>query len=160
MVENPIANSIVLAVFSAREDRTSLASIFAHSTWKLRFTRALLQTQTVLGRAPVGVVISEAFLSDGNCWKDLLNEILKMEDPPPLIVTDRLADEHLWAEVLNLGAYDLIAKPFDAGEVLHAVTTACSHREDERARAVRRKPATPAKRGGVPGRTVLGAPGR
>jgi hypothetical protein len=33
-------------------------------------------------------------------------------------VTSRLADERLWAEALNLGAWDVLAKPFDADEVI------------------------------------------
>jgi DNA-binding response OmpR family regulator len=40
-----------------------------------------------------------------------------MNDPPLLIVTSRLADDRLWTEALNLGAYDVIAKPFDRKEV-------------------------------------------
>jgi DNA-binding NtrC family response regulator len=131
MAEKPISNPTILAVFSTREDRSSLASIFAQSDWRLRFTRALPQTQTVLSKLTVGVVISEACLSDGHGWKELLHEMQKLEDPPPLIVADRLADERLWAEALNLGAYDLLAKPFDAREVLYSVTTACRHSETE-----------------------------
>jgi DNA-binding NtrC family response regulator len=41
-----------------------------------------------------------------------------------LIVTDRLADERLWAEVLNLGGYDLLLKPFDPEELLRVVSSA------------------------------------
>jgi hypothetical protein len=48
-----------------------------------------------------------------------------MDNPPRFIVADRLADNRLWSEVLNLGGWDLIAKPFDAKEVLHIVTVAC-----------------------------------
>jgi len=145
VAERPISNPTILAVFSAREDRTSLASIFAQSNWKLRFTRALPQTQTLLSRSSVGVVISEACLSDGHCWKELLHEIQKLQDPPPLIVADRLADERLWAEALNLGAYDLLAKPFDPREVLYAVTTACRHSETEHEMTPVRKPAMTAE---------------
>jgi DNA-binding NtrC family response regulator len=160
VAEAPIANAAILAVFSAREDRTSLASMFVHSNWKLRFTRALTQTQTALNRSCVGVVISESCLSDGHGWKDLLREMQKMEDPPPLIVADRLADERLWGEVLNLGGYDLLAKPFDAREVLHVVSTACRRRENEQGMAPRRKPLTSAKRGGLPRTNVRATFGR
>ena len=41
-----------------------------------------------------------------------------------MIVTSRLADDRLWAEVLNLGGYDVLAKPFDASEVARVVGTA------------------------------------
>ena len=70
-------------------------------------------------------VITEGSLANGRSWKDVLNEIHRMAAPPPLIVTDRLADERLWAEVLNLGAYDLISKPFVPREVLHVVHVVC-----------------------------------
>jgi DNA-binding response OmpR family regulator len=131
MAEKPIANQTVLAVFPLGEDRALLTRIFAGSNWRVRFTRALWETQTALSASP-GVVISESCLSDGHCWKDLLLELQKMEDPPPLIVAGRLADERLWVEVLNLGAYDLLATPFDTKEVLHAVSTACRRCENER----------------------------
>jgi hypothetical protein len=46
VAETPIANPTILGVISSREDGTSLAGMFFHSVWKLRFTRALPQTQT------------------------------------------------------------------------------------------------------------------
>ena len=33
--------------------------------------------------------------------------------------------ERLWVEVLNLGASDLVSKPFEAKEVLHVLSMAC-----------------------------------
>jgi DNA-binding response OmpR family regulator len=68
----------------------------------------------------------------------------KMDFPPALIVADHLADERLWVEVLNLGAHDLLAKPFDVKEVLYAVSTAFQRTENTRLVAGRRKPAKPA----------------
>jgi DNA-binding response OmpR family regulator len=50
-----------------------------------------------------------------------------LPNPPLLIVTSRLADERLWAEALNLGAYDVLAKPFDKREVIRTVTAAWLH---------------------------------
>jgi len=47
-----------------------------------------------------------------------------------LIVTCRLADEYLWAEALNVGAYDVLAKPFDAAEVNRVVSLAWLHWKD------------------------------
>jgi hypothetical protein len=38
-----------------------------------------------------------------------VENILLLPDPPVLIVTSRLADEYLWAEALNPGAYDVLA---------------------------------------------------
>ena len=43
----------------------------------------------------------------------------------PLIVFDRLADDRLWAQVLSVGGYDLVSKPFEAKEVLQVLRMAC-----------------------------------
>lgn len=64
-------------------------------------------------------------------WKDILAETLDLAHPPHLIVTSRLADEALWAEVLNLGAYDVLAKPFEAQEVQRVVAMAWQNWERE-----------------------------
>lgn len=128
MAEKPIANRTILAVFPVGEDRTTLINIFGRSKWKLLFACTLREIQTALSVLP-GVVITGVRLSDGHGWNDVLREIQTMDFPPPLIVSDRLAGEQLWAEVLNLGGYDLLAKPFDAKEVHHAVSTACRRTE-------------------------------
>jgi len=152
MAEKPIANRTVLAVFPLGKDQTSLARIFAHSHWKVRFTR-LPQILTELSESPVGVIIIEAYGASGHCWKDVLLELQKMEDPPPLIVAGRLADERLWMEVLNLGAYDLLATPFDAKEIHHAVSVACRRHEAEQEMVARRKPTMSARVASSPGET-------
>jgi DNA-binding response OmpR family regulator len=50
--------------------------------------------------------------------------------PPYLIITSRLADDYMWAEVLNLGAYDLLVKPFDPMEVYRVVGFACQRNRE------------------------------
>ena len=60
----------------------------------------------------------------------MLDHISLLPDPPLLIVTSRLADERLWAEALNLGAWDVLAKPFDADEVIRIVSIAWQHWQD------------------------------
>ena len=136
MSEEPIANQVILAVFPPGEDRTSLDNILGPSDCQLHFTGTFEETQAALRVGPIAVVLSEGHLSDGHCWKDILYELHDMANPPALIVADRLADEALWAEVLNLGGYDLLTKPFNAKEVLHAVATACHFCDDQWEQAV------------------------
>ena len=130
-----IEKPIILAVFPPGEDRTSLDNILSHSDWQLQFTGTLEEMQAVLHARPVAVVFSDARLSDGHCWKDVLQQLHIMSNPPALIVADRLADDVLWTEVLNLGAHDLLTKPFNATEVLHAVGTAFHFGKGQRERA-------------------------
>jgi DNA-binding response OmpR family regulator len=74
-----------------------------------------------LDRVPV--IVCEQDLPDGN-WKDILGDTAAFPSPPALVVTSRLADEYLWAEVLNLGGYDLLAKPFSETEVKRVLAAA------------------------------------
>jgi hypothetical protein len=39
-------------------------------------------------------------------------------------VGSRSADEFLWAEALNLGAYDVLARPFEPSEVMRTLSLA------------------------------------
>ena len=130
MAEKEFQNATVLAVLPAREDRLSLSLAFADSGWVLVFTGNLREALAVLQSILVGVVLCDTCLPGGQTWRDLIHEMLGMEDPPPLILADRLADDCLWDEALNLGAYDVLAKPFDSREVLRTVTTACRRHEN------------------------------
>lgn len=125
MTDEPTLVPIVLAVFPAEEDRVTLSKIFAGSGWRLLATATLAEALLLLNTPCIGVVISECAFLDGHGWKDLFGVMQEMINPPPLVVADRLADERLWAEVLNLGAQDLLAKPFHTKEVTRAVSVAC-----------------------------------
>ena len=50
-----------------------------------------------------------------------------------VIVTDKQADTRLWAEVLNLGAYDLLTQPYYEPEVRRILSNACSRFESSMA---------------------------
>jgi DNA-binding NtrC family response regulator len=76
-----------------------------------------------LAASIVSVVICETDLPDGS-WKDLLDYIERAKSSTVLVVTSQIADESLWAEVLNLGAYDVLAQPFDREEVTRVVKSA------------------------------------
>ena len=62
------------------------------------------------------MVLSEDKLPDCD-WKFVVTELNNMAYWPRPIVFSANADERLWAEVLNWGAYDLLALPLDAKEV-------------------------------------------
>ena len=69
------------------------------------------------------VVVCERDLQPGS-WKDVLEQAVILPDPPSFIVTSRLADEHLWAEALNLGAFDVLTTPFDHAETTRVLVAA------------------------------------
>jgi DNA-binding NtrC family response regulator len=136
MKENSIEVRSVLAAFASGDECTSLMRILGGAGWNLQFATGFAAAKDVLHSFPNGVVMCTRHFEDGHCWKDILNELHGMPIPPPLIVADRLADESLWAEVLNFGCYDLLMTPFDAEEVLRVVTLAWEFSRRKRERTV------------------------
>jgi hypothetical protein len=70
------------------------------------------------------IAICERDLPDGT-WRDILDSVRMAPRQSLLIVASKLADDYLWAEVLNLGGFDVLARPFCDREVQHVLETAC-----------------------------------
>jgi len=85
--------------------------------WRVYPVRSVTEALEHLMSYRTSVVICESSLPDGT-WRNLL------ESAPNLIVTARTTDETLWAEVLNLGGFDVLAQPFDEREVNRVVASA------------------------------------
>jgi DNA-binding response OmpR family regulator len=79
-----------------------------------------------LQRNPVQVVMTETHVPRWN-WRKVLSDLRRLARPPQLIVTSRTADESLWAEVLNVGGYDVLARPLEPEEVERVVAAARRH---------------------------------
>jgi len=112
-----------LSISPRTEDHAALRRMLDELAWEVSAAANCHEAIERLRRQHVSVVLCDSVLEDGT-WKDILNHISRAADPPLLIVTSRLADEYLWAEVLNLGGYDVLAKPFNQREVSHVLTTA------------------------------------
>jgi DNA-binding response OmpR family regulator len=109
----------ILSVSPSEEDHAVLSRAL-NDICEVVTTHTCQEAAEFLCRENVPAIFCERDLPDGS-WKYLLSYVGELKDPPALIVTSRLADEHLWAEVLNMGGYDVLAKPFREPEVRHTV---------------------------------------
>jgi len=116
----------ILLVSPAEADYTSLGHILDRSGWKLYWALNCREASGLLQQHSIGVVITAGELPDGN-WKSLLEAVTRLPISPSLIVASRLADECLWAEVLNLGGYDVLLTPFEPAEVFRVGSAAWRH---------------------------------
>ncbi len=122
---NPYDHAVLCRILVSADD-----PIVAALTWSVHRASSLESARISLGTIDLQIVVSERDIPPAT-WKDLLADISAMRDPPLLIVTSRLADENLWAEALNLGAWDVLAKPFDSDEVLRVLSSASSRRTEQ-----------------------------
>lgn len=115
-----------LLVGEYENDRSLIYDVFKRFGWKLFEARNRQRAMKYLASNPVQVVITESDVPNWN-WKRVLCDLRSMTKPPELIVTSRTADESLWAEVLNIGGYDVMAQPFEEYEVERVIASA--HRQ-------------------------------
>jgi DNA-binding NtrC family response regulator len=117
----------VLSVSRLAEDHELLNRFLNGSefNWDVVQTDTLHSALNLLQGRWFPIVICENESSEGS-WKEFL-EPSADATAPAVIVTSRTADERLWAEALNLGAYDVLAKPFERREVYRVVDSAWRH---------------------------------
>jgi DNA-binding NtrC family response regulator len=117
--------SRILFISGCQEDARRLSQMLHSLPLVLDHAGTLRQARAMLDQNGYSVILTEAALPDGQ-WLDALH--LARESPQDLevVVTDPHADAHLWAEVLNCGAYDLLAQPFYGPEVCRILEYACT----------------------------------
>jgi DNA-binding NtrC family response regulator len=100
----------ILVISSEWESRRALADILHRECWNSICASAVNECQEVLARRNVTLVFCDRRLPDGT-YRDVLRIIRSLDTEVPLVVTSRLADWNEYFEVLQHGAFDLIASP-------------------------------------------------
>jgi two-component system NtrC family response regulator len=116
----------VLFVSPHHEDATALSGMLGSLSVPIEYVADLARARSRIQNGKFPVILTEATLPDGT-WLDVLDLVRRWSPYSEVIVTDAGADARFWAEVLNMGAYDLIAQPFAAGEVRRILSNACIH---------------------------------
>jgi DNA-binding response OmpR family regulator len=134
--KNVRCENFALLVSPDRDDLRSLSGMLAEDFGQVRGVRSFREAIQILNTSEYPVVVAcEGVLPDGS-WKDLYEFLsASLRNPPPFIVVSRHADESLWAEVLNLGGYDVLAKPFESAEVQRVMSMARRHGAENRVMA-------------------------
>jgi len=110
-------DTAILLIGPLDSRRGALRNILAAPHWQIREAATYGEAVGILNDRIIAVTICDTEIGEGN-WQALLANLQNRAHPPNLIVSSRLADERLWAEVLNLGGYDVLVQPFERGEVL------------------------------------------
>jgi DNA-binding NtrC family response regulator len=112
-----------LLISPFEQDHKLFKLLFTEQGWKLHRASSLESALRLLRQGIASLVIAEKDLPNGT-WKDVLGAVLQLSSAPPVVVTSLHADDYLWAEALNLGAYDVLAKPFERTEAIRVCSSA------------------------------------
>ena len=115
------------------ESRLVMLEIFRRAGWRLHEARDRKRALAFLERNPVHVVVANAEFRKWP-WKQVFADLQRMSPAPQLVVCSRMADEALWAEVLNWGGHDVLVEPLEPPEVERVVASARRHFDPQFAR--------------------------
>ena len=115
----------ILFISGHREDAQRLSQMLHALPLALDHVETVQHARAKLRQHTYPVVLTEADLPDGT-WHDVLHVARDCPHEVEVIVTDPHADARFWAEILNLGAYDLVAQPFYEPEVRRILSNACT----------------------------------
>ena len=113
----------ILAVSPCEQDRWLITALASSQHITVLTASSLAEAVALCRRHAISLVVCERDLPDGD-WREMLNQVNRLSPDTRVVVTSRLADEQLWAEVLNLGGYDVLAKPLSWREVAHVIESA------------------------------------
>jgi len=128
----------VLTISPHEADLVLVSNLISHSAWNHQSAKTIEEALTVLESSDVHVILCDADLPGGG-WEGVLERAADLDRHPETVVLARHPDERLWAKVLNLGAWDLLAKPLQPKEFYRSVHHAFRH-WSEKIRAVRKSP--------------------
>lgn len=117
--------SKILFISGSASDARSLSRMLHALPVVLDHANGVQPARAKLQKEPYEVILTEAALPDGS-WLDVLQLARESVTGPEVIVTDLHADARFWSEILNLGAFDLLAQPFDEPEVRRILYNACT----------------------------------
>jgi len=117
--------SRILCISGRQDDARKLSEMLHSLPLSLEHVETLKKARIKLQRKTYDLILTETSLHDGS-WLDVLHLAREHSRDMQVVVTDPQADARLWAEALNLGAYDLLAQPFYEPEVRRILYNACS----------------------------------
>ena len=121
----------------AREDCEAVERFARDAGWRITAVPTSAQAIRFARNGTVPVILAERDTRSGG-WRFLLERTLELPCPPRLIVSSRLSDESLWAEVLDRGGFDVVRTPFHQRELSAVVRNAWESWEREKWNTPRR----------------------
>jgi DNA-binding NtrC family response regulator len=107
----------VLTVFESPASHNLLEFAVRRAGWSMIRAHSYETAHAILSVDAPRMVICEQTMGDRR-WQDLLEVESVRTGSTLVIVTSGDTDAALWAEVLNLGGYDVLPQPFDELEVV------------------------------------------
>ncbi len=107
-----------ILVISARvDDRRGLDPILNGTEWSVVDAADIVRAIDALKRSAFPIVLFDRDLA-GGAWQDTLRMLRAASDRACVILLSNVSDEYLWNEVISLGGFDVLTRPFHKDQVV------------------------------------------
>ena len=99
----------VVALLVEDHDRRLLASLSSDNGWVIRFVDSWAEAQAASAQLRVPIILCDSDLP-GADWRDTVYVLASSGRPACVILISRVADDHLWKQVICHGGYKVLSK--------------------------------------------------
>ncbi|MEW5977819.1 MAG: response regulator [Acidobacteriota bacterium] len=122
----------LLLVAADAEVQMLIRDVFPPDSAEVSFEVSLEPWKIVVGdNSSLNVILMELANPVERCF-ELVSQLKDLCSSTEIIFISRIADDHLWVESIQQGAYDLLQKPLDRNEVLRIVSNAIQKSQADR----------------------------
>ena len=116
----------VVALIIGGRDRALLTNIAIPRGIDVRFTDSCSEAWTIANQMEAPVILCDRDLP-GAEWRDVMQILASAPQRPSVILMSRVANDHLWQEVIRHGGYAVLSKPLREEDVVRSVRLAWSY---------------------------------
>ena len=117
-------NTTALVVHQNSETLATLKGALERQGMRIIHAESREQASRILGGMnPAPLVFTDTQLPDGT-WADILTEATRATQPVNVIVVARVVDTRFYVKVIETGAFDFLAPPFEATDLAYVVRCA------------------------------------
>ena len=116
---------MIAFVSKSEADCRTLREVAAMVSQSVVSCAGVQEARRAIRRHDPKMVVCDAQVAESGSWRELLEEAQAAQSL--MLVVSRHADERLWAEVLNLGGFEVLALPFEREELRRALSSALQH---------------------------------
>jgi len=127
-----IPRASIVALLLNHEDRQALTSIADQESLQVHFAESRVEAWDAMTRLDSPVILYDRDWP-GAEWRSTVQTFASSPQRSCVILASCVADDYLWQELIRYGGYDLLAKPFQTGDLRRALTLALSYWKSARA---------------------------
>lgn len=116
----------ILLTSAQRDDARNLQTVLDGTLWSVIEAENRTEAVRRLKEKEVSIVLCDRDFGDAP-WQQTMQELIAARRGVCVILLSGVADQYLWDEVVRLGGFDVLTRPFQREQVISLLMFAYTH---------------------------------